>query len=415
MMKKKWCTGNDLINFWSVSDKDIADFMTKGLLKPYYRLGNKAAMDIKYGLPNRNKPLSQIESEVRNNILILKTEEAHVIIGGEINYGVVRQLSKGIIIDEEITQVSRMSSSYRIPTEQEINILSKFLYEAQPDSHYLAVPEVKVMGNYYFSFMSETDRLPSVASRLSFRRDDVNRFAAENCLPLLWPDDEEQPIADEPLKQTLPSEIKPTKAAENYFYHEGGGWRIGFQGEKGTFPNHKYIRCISMLLERQGKEITCLELVHAVEYNALQAVAMSSGELLDESLSQNNIYKDEEVSNNTIRKMEQISSEIQNENDPIIIAELRAEFKKLKDSIERMNILVEKEGRPTGRCKKQLIDDPLRKKAQGTVSKGLGNEYKALRKSGLKKLAKHLEKCIQPAGHYDFQYSDTETHWDLKL
>jgi len=413
MMEKEWCTGNDLINLWSVSNHDIAGFMRQGLLKPYRRLGNKAAIDIQYGLSGRNKPLGQIESDVLNNIVILKTEEAPVILDGEINYGVVRRLTKGIISDEEIRQVSGMSSSYRIPTEQEIQDLSKLLYKAQPDGYYLPVPPIKIMGSY--SFFLGSEKLSDVAGSLFFQRKDVNRFAAENCFPLLWPDDEEQPIADEPKKQTLPTDMKPSLSAENYFRHEGGGWSIGFQGEQSVFKDYKYIRYILMILEGHGKGIKCSELFRAADDNAFHIGIMSSGQSLDEGLSQDSSWKDQEVSRNKLKEIEQIRSELDKESDPVVKIELEERLRKMENSLKKMNALVDKTGKPIRQPKKMPIDDPLRKKAQRAVKTALDDAYIAFRKAGLEKLANHLEKYMKSDGSYGFRYSDSETHWDLKL
>lgn len=206
-MDKEWCTGNDLIKLWGVTDRDITGFIKKGLLKPYLRLGNKMAMSIQYGLPNSNKPLSQIESEVRNNIRIFKNEKSSIIIGSEINYGVVWRLSNEIIIDEEIRQVPRMSSSYRIPTEQEVKSLSKLLCEKQPDSTYIPVPSHAVRGHHYFGFMSEEDTFPAVASRLFFQKEDVHRFAEEYCFPMSSSSEEEQTISVNLQKKTSPDDL----------------------------------------------------------------------------------------------------------------------------------------------------------------------------------------------------------------
>lgn len=413
MMEKEWCTVNDFIELWGVSGHDVAGFMRQGLLKPYRRLGNKMAMDIQFGLPNKNKPLRQIESDVRHNVVILKTEGAPVILSGEINYGVVRRLPTEVIRDEEIRQVSGMSSSYRTPTEQEIQDISKLLYQSQPDGYYIPVPAIKIMGS--FSFLLGPEKLSDVVSSFLFRRKDVNRFAAENCFPLLDQGDEEQLTASESIKPTLPEDIKPSIAAENYFRHEGGGWSIGFQGEQGVFKDHKYIRYISMILGGRGEGIKCLELFRAADGNSFDAGVISSGRSLEEGLSQDSVCKDQEVSKNKLHRIEQIRSELDKEQDPLIIAELEDELRRMGDSLKRMNALVDNEGKPIRQPKTMPIDDPLRKKTQRAVKTALDDAYTAFEKSGLKKLARHLEKYIETDGSYGFRYCDRETQWDLKL
>jgi hypothetical protein len=201
---------------------------------------------------------------------------------------------------------------------------------------------------------------------------------------------------------------------ENYFYREGIGWHIGFQGENDISPNYKYIRYITLILEKRGKPITALELVRAVDVSANQSEYMSNDQALDEDLSIGNIYKDKEVSTKQLKDIEVLQSEMERETDPLVKKELKDEFDQKVKALKKMNALVNDEGKPVKPHKKQRIDDPHSKRAQSAIRKGLKNAYSAFDKSRLKKLAKHLRKNIKPDGAYDFKYCDIETHWKIK-
>jgi hypothetical protein len=80
-----------------------------------------------------------------------------------------------------------------------------------------------------------------------------------------------------------------------------------------------------------------------------------------------------------------------------------------------MNPIVDEEGDDARPPKWQRRDDPQRKTAQHAVRNSLENAYSVFKKSGLKKLANHLENKIRTAGDYNFYYADSETPWDIIL
>ena len=219
-------------------------------------------------------------------------------------------------------------------------------------------------------------------------------------------------VISEPLQ--ISTEHDTQEGNKNFFHHEGTGWRIGFQGEKGIFRDYKYIRYISMLLEKPGKPITALDLFHAADTNDHRYENMSREQALDEGLSFAVTYKDDEVSTKQCKEFEKLISDIKNETDPLIKSELEVEWARKISELKKMNAIVV-DGKPAKPSRKQRIDDPHSKKAQKAVSKGLEAAYKAFEKSKMKQLAKHLRKYIRPAGDYDFQCFDAETHWDIKL
>ena len=207
---------------------------------------------------------------------------------------------------------------------------------------------------------------------------------------------------------------------DNYFYREGTGWRIGFQGEKATFPDYKYIRYIAMLLEKPGKAIAAMELIYAVDGIAHRAGSIYSEKVaLDEGLSiSGHTYKDQGVSDEKLRELECLRSEIEHEDNFFVKKELQEEYDKKLGALNKVakkNFLADKNGLPIRPPKKQKIDNPYKKKAQHAIRKELTTAYSAFRKAKLKKLVKHLEENIKPAGDYDFCYRNVETPWDLKL
>lgn len=64
--------------------------------------------------------------------------------------------------------------------------------------------------------------------------------------------------------------------------------------------------------------------------------------------------------------------------------------------------------------KKRNFADPNDKKAQGTVKKRLDKAYEAIRKRGMKEMAKHLQNNIKPDGAYGLTYTGAVT-WEITI
>ena len=215
-------------------------------------------------------------------------------------------------------------------------------------------------------------------------------------------------------------EIEPQKKAdeitsENYFYREGNGWRIGFQGEKATFKDYKYIHYIAYLLEKKGKSIGAINLVRAADNNTEDIDSLSEGQAFEEGLSVGRPYKDAEISNKRISEIERLLADIECETDPLVKAESQEEYEREIEKLKGMNSLVDKNGDNAHQPKRQRLDNPQIKNAQKSIKKGLDTAYSAFKKVNLKKLAKHLRENIKPDGYYDFSYRDVDISWDIKL
>ena len=409
-------TGNDLIKLWGVSAQDIVDFMRKGYLKAYKFICNKNVTAVKYGLPWKNKTKSQIENEICANIVILNVNNEPLVVDGKINDRVVYRRSEEISIDKRIKQIKTPPSSYREPMEEELNIITRILCESQPDTFFLPLRNEVLFDPISRLFMKDSPPLYEEVKTLYFYRDNINSFADDHCLPLLEPPANAVVIMAPPKEQEVAADKQTTiAAAENYFYHEGNGWRIGFEGEKATFPDRKYIRYVALLIANQGETIRALNLVHAVDGNSCQTEFISENQALDLGLSLAKICRDDEISFTQVREIETLLSDMNQESDPLIKKELKAEYDKKMKVLHNMNRLVDDDGNRAQPPTKVTLDDPHSKKAQKLVRKGLDAAYLAFKKAKLKKLSKHLENSIKTGGKYDFFYSNRGIPWDIKL
>jgi hypothetical protein len=414
-----FCTGKDLMALWNISGQDIVDFMRKGWLKAYKFIGNKNTIDLKYNVPNKNKTLSHVEKQVNKSIVIDRSSQEPIIVSGKINYNVVYRISKELSIDQQIKLARKSSSSYRPLTEDECKPIARLLYQAQPDTYFSLVITQNVKDPLVttIALLLEGGSIPlkETAKDLYFNKDDVNSFAEEHCLPFVEQFCGDQVNVNELPNRQIQIEQQSINSAVNYFYREGNGWRIGFQGEKAVFDDYKYIRYISLLLDKKGTPIEALKLIHDVDGNLYQSEHMSEEQSLDEGLSTGRIYKDEEISGKKVREIESLLSEIDKETDPLIKQELQIKLDTIKKALKNMNAHVDDKGDPAPPPQKQKLDNPEKKNAQKSISAALDDAYAAFEKRKFKKLANHLKKNIVPAGNYNFWYRDIQTNWDIKL
>ncbi len=414
---KDFCTGNELMKAWNVSGQDIVDFMLKGWLDAFKFIENSNVASLKYKLPNKYNTLSHLQDEVSKSIVIDRSSTEAVIINGDINHDIVFQKAKKLSVDVRIQPTSKLSSSYRLPTEQECEDLASFLYQAQPDSWFSPI----FSGNetppwsrkISLSIMSHSMPTKDIVKDLYFNISDVNDFAEEHCLPLIKQSDGQQVYINKPPNREVQTAKQSNISATNYFHREGNGWNIGFEGKRAIFPNYKYIRYIAFLLERPCMHLSALDLQIAVDADFNTQGQISKKQALDEGLSLSHSMKDHEVSLNQLRETEKLINKYDDESDPLIKFDLKRELDQKTKTLCKMNSLVDEDGNPSKPPKNHKIDDPQKKMAQKIIKKALANACEAFKKGGLKKLAKHIEENIKPSGNYDFCYRDFHTRWDI--
>jgi hypothetical protein len=277
---------------------------------------------------------------------------------------------------------------------------NKPLSKIMADVYALPLPSIKLFGRHSFFKTG----LKEEVGQLLFDSKEANELAIEHGLPPLWPPEEGEQIEEQQI-QTLQG-IQAHDSG-NYFIHEGGIWHIGFKGEKGAIADHKYIKYIAYILQGNGNDVKCREMVSAV--NLVGGASMSAKEADNQGLHQNNIVKDKEVSVKVQQELVKLLQEKESETDPLIREEIEHDINRIKNKIMKMN------SNKLDRLPGNHLDNPASKKAQDLVRFGLKSGYAAFRKAGLKNLATHLERHIKPSGSYDFRYTDTDSKWEIKL
>lgn len=385
-VKPKWYSGKYIVDELKKEGFELFDLMNAGV--QVITKGKKKVVDRDPLLKKRYTLDYLEENEWKIELLRRGTEETGKVITGRHGVGYNRT---------ERTQLSRTDTDKIALREWEK--LPKIFFD-------------DLEGCKSISFILPDDDIGCVKAILEaktflFLAVDVDKFFAN-----------ENNIQDEtayPRKRPeQEGKEKPLKETENYFHREGNGWRIGFQGEKATFVDYKYIRYIVYLLEKQGKSIGAINLVHAADNSTKDIDYISKKQAFEDGLSVDRTYKDAEISNKKLREFEERLAELNRETDPLVKAELQKQFNIEMEKLRRMNALVNKKGKKAHPPKRQRLDDPHRKNAQKSVKKALDTAYSAFTKANLKKLAKHLEENIKPDGYYDFSYRNVDVSWDIK-
>lgn len=426
----QWLTERDLLERWNISHDVLTDMVWDGELKAYERGAFLNPIDI----PRKSKEQERAETKEfaehpcfhREKVLCGKglSEQGDCFLDGAERcpdviayYSCHWRWAEDGFLDKNIHN--------RIEKERFLGPGYSFRKGLMPIPSYHRITEntfpdvpkrisklISILEDVESYHMIQYAALKALLPVLRFRLADLEAWEVDQGLALQETKSEPADLKKRPEQG---DKEKAFEEIENYLHHEGAGWRIGFQGEKGNFMDYKYIRYISLLLGTPGKSIRALELVRAVDGSPSQAECLTKEQALDEDLSLDRISKHEEISTKKVREFEKLLADIEKETDPIVKREMEEEYERKIEPLMKMNVLVDDEGKPAHPSKKQKLDDPHAKKAQSSVKKALANAYSAFKKSGLKKLASHLEKNIRPAGDYDFWYCDTETYWDIKL
>ena len=269
--------------------------------------------------------------------------------------------------------------------------------------------------NYYVGLKKE-----DIGKKIYFQQEEVEQFAQDYGFEVQGT---EQTLPSQPQEDQPAPVRESTATAENYFHREGPSWRIGFQGERGTFHDYLYTRCVVMILERKRREsISAAQLVRALNNTGEQLAktsevrATSEDIAMDERLSFDSIEKDEEVSAKQISKVEKLLAEKESETDPVVKQEIQDQIDKEVSFLTSLNSIASQGAdHPMRKPRKRRIDDYHGKKAQNDVKGKLKSAYRALDKGGLKKLAKHLRDTVRTDGSYGFVYRGSEEIvWEIK-
>ncbi len=196
----------------------------------------------------------------------------------------------------------------------------------------------------------------------------------------------------------------------NFFRRESNDfWKIGFEGEKATIRHLDGIYYIAHLLNAPGTPISCLTLQRSLS-------VISPGEIMSDDMAiAQGLFSDhlpQSVNTPTTKKeYQQKYAELDNElhelfdlPDSLRTAETELQIAELENEINAI-IKVMNEGSFA------KVGD---KKVQTNIHNRIKDACDAIRKVGMKKLGKHLQKNIQADHAYGKCYTG-QIEWDINL
>ena len=404
-LRAKDClTGNDLINLWHVLAQDIVDFMRKGFLKAYKYIDSKMIMDLKYPkLTNKNKTLKQIKSEVEENIVIFNIDDEPIIIGEKINHKVVYRTSEEIMVDNQIKYITKPLSDYRPLTGKEINMITRNLFESQPDTYFL--PAYRDEIDFFpllEMFQKDIPPLSEEVKELYFHRDDINRFAEEHCLPMMGSviDEEIIMMAAQEKESMSGKQIK----ADNFFTRENRDlWHIGFEGEDVRIKHIDGLLYIGYLLDplrEPGKSISCRDLYQAAS-GQMPYITISEDEAINQDL-----HVGSSKQSIGIDKARKICSEEYEELQVKLSLASMEEQEKIKEKMAKLESYLN--------IKDRIFVDPNDKKVQTNIKKRLDKAYEVISKANMKDMAKYLCNHIKTDDAYGLRYTGSKM-WEVTI
>jgi len=209
------------------------------------------------------------------------------------------------------------------------------------------------------------------------------------------------------LPQDEVQQDKPDKPAVSImppysFIKNGEFWQIRYGDEQKPIKNLDGIYYIAILLERPGTSVSCRDLYRAVSGKTPDKI-MSEGAAIDEGLnigSSKQAVSDHDAKQDYWKLWQKLQDDIDNAEDTPEGEMVKKESQRKQDELARY-------------LEERTIADPNDKKAQANVKKRLNIVFEALGKNGMKKLAKHLRKCIKPDGAFGLSYTGSHA-WEIQ-
>jgi len=209
------------------------------------------------------------------------------------------------------------------------------------------------------------------------------------------------PKADE--KEQEQAEVVPPIAAppiENYFHFKGGGWEVGFKGEKGIIPKLDGIKYIAFLLDKPCESISNMDLYHAVSGETPDNT-MIEGAAIGEGLNVG--ISKQEISDAKTRKVCWDNYQQLQEQLPCAGMEQQEEIQAKMDKLL-----------PFLKVETRNFATPEEKKVQSNIKKRLDVAFAAISKASMGPLATHLRSHIKPDDAYGRKYTGDIT-WDVLM
>jgi len=247
------------------------------------------------------------------------------------------------------------------------------------------------------------------------------RYWKENAREAMKPSEKSACLVPEPkLEPTLPQ----TPKSVNFFTKESSGlWHVGFEGQATRITHLDGFEYISLLLERPGKSMQCVELCRAVsketparlmsECNAGRNLRKSAG-IKVRHLEDEGLYLDQTMQPINTPEAKAAYGRRYRElaTDLSVIINLPAEDITPEDKIQQKQIESEMTGIIARLKERNFVDD--NKKSQINVKARMEGAYKALAREGMKRLEKHLRDHIRTDGSYGLVYNGSTT-WEIPL
>ena len=389
--KSKWISGKDLIARWGIMAFELFDYMKIGL-QAYTQHGNKIV---------DSDPLDKAPRHTLEFFIIsIKRRE----IAGRVGGGKMRQPR----------------------SEWEINKEAKSLFEAPSNLQIVnPPPNCELMSFTIPENEKKVEEMFAQAKAFLFKVEDVLNFEGDHGIIPLGPQTHPDHPEVVPLQDEKENSADMTENAgllsrgqvkgDNYFIREGKVWRIGFEGEKGSFPDFAYIRCLAFLLNKAGEFLSCVELAQLIKEETGNNEVMTKSRVMAEGLGPSTRTKQPDVILDGRAKKEFGEK----------LKSLEAEKDKLEveaaQGIPGANLDLMETEQEIEYIKKELLkhkkfntfEEPLAKNAQSNINKHLKTAYKTIEEANMKNLSEHLTKKIKPGGGYDYRYIDVDLHWDI--
>jgi hypothetical protein len=294
---------------------------------------------------------------------------------------------------------------------------TKVLYLAHEDLLKPYIPTGLTKRYFMLCMNSHCDSPESFLSSWMYRESDVEEFKLKHKdfleelrkqIVKTWKyrdhteDDKEKALEPTDTKKPLPQPI-------NFFAREGDVWHIGFEGQTTRIRHLDGIYYIAILLQKPGKSISCRELYQTLS-GKMQNKILSAGAAIAEGLN--------------------IGGSKQAISDPKVRKEYIKKYMKLENDLLKINDLSDNDRTPEDEMVKKEIEkematikpflnvntfaDPNDKKAQVNIGKRLDTAYKAIRRTEMKEMEKHLRGHIKPDDAYGLFYTGSLT-WDITL
>jgi len=191
----------------------------------------------------------------------------------------------------------------------------------------------------------------------------------------------EKPVVETPADRSSPAPDRPSL----YFERKGNFWEIFCHGERVIVKDLVGIQYLSYLLEKPGKDISCVSLCAASNPhpNAISAERAAAEGLGKRSKRQ--VGYDKKMMSKIMGQIQLLENEMENENDPLIIRENENEIDGLKRELQKSLKIIDEE----------------KKNAQSKVIKSLQRAYNRINNE---KILKHISPNIYPNKSYDLIY-----------